>query len=87
MESFFSTFKREEYNGKHYEFFDELEESIKKYMHYYNDYRPHESLKNKTPNQFEIDYYNKKATNWSWLFLDSPNENLTIFLDRSYGVA
>ena len=52
-------------------------------MHYYNDYRPHESLKNKTPNQFEIDYYNKKATINSWLFLDSPNENLTIFLDRS----
>lgn len=62
MESFFSTFKREEYNGNHYEFFDELEESIKEYMYYYNDYRPHESLKNKTPNQFEIDYYNKKAT-------------------------
>lgn len=60
MESFFSNFKREEYNGKHYEFFDELEESVASYMKYYNDYRPHQTLKNKTPNQFENDYYNEK---------------------------
>ena len=25
-------------------------------MNYYNDYRPHFSLKNKTPNQVENDY-------------------------------
>lgn len=66
MESFFSNLKREEYNGKQYEYFDELEESVDSYMRYYNDYRPHQTLKNKTPNQFENDYYagisNKKAT-------------------------
>ena len=66
MESFFSNLKREEYNGKQYEYFDELEESVDSYMRYYNDYRPHQTFKNKTPNQFENDYYagisNKKAT-------------------------
>lgn len=56
MESFFSSLKREEYNGKQYEYFDELEASINSYMKYYNDYRPHQTLKNKTPNQFESDY-------------------------------
>lgn len=66
MESFFSTFKREEYNTKNYNDFDEMEKSIESYMKYYNDYRPHQTLKNKTPNQFECNYYakinNKKAT-------------------------
>lgn len=56
MESFFSSFKREEYNSKQYEFFDELEESVNSYMKYYNDYRPHQTLKNKTPNQFEAEF-------------------------------
>ena len=66
MESFFSRFKREEYNSIQYEFFDELQTSVDSYMKYYNDYRPHETLKNKTPNQFENDCYvetnNKKVT-------------------------
>lgn len=60
MESFFSSLKREEYNGKQYEYFDELEGGIDSYMKYYNDYRPHQTLKNKTPNQFERDYYAEK---------------------------
>jgi len=59
IESFFSNFKREEYNSKQYEFFDELEESINSYMNFYNDYRPHQKLNNKTPNQFEKEYYSK----------------------------
>ncbi len=53
---FFASFKREEYNSKQYEFFDELEESVNSYMKYYNDYRPHQTLKNKTPNQFEAEF-------------------------------
>ena len=64
MESFFSNFKREEYNAKHYEFFDELEASVDSYMKYYNEYRPHQSLNNKTPNQFEEEYF-AKITNKS----------------------
>lgn len=57
MESFFSNFKREEYNAKQYEFFDELESSVDSYMKYYNGYRPHQSLNNRTPNEYEDDYF------------------------------
>ena len=67
MESFFSSFKREEYNSKIYEYFDELEVSVDSFIKYYNEYRPRQTLKNKTPNQFEEEYLkqidNKKATN------------------------
>ncbi len=66
MESFFSSFKREEYNSKEYEYFDDLKNSVDEYMKYYNEYRPHQSLKNKTPNIVEDEYYsqidNKKIT-------------------------
>lgn len=57
MESFFSNFKREEYNTKEYEFFEDLEISVDSYMKYYNEYRPHKSLKYKTPNQLETEFY------------------------------
>ena len=57
MESFFSNFKREEYNAKHYEFLDELQANADSYVKHYNGYRPHQTLKNKTPNQFEADYF------------------------------
>ena len=60
MESFFSSFKREEYNSKQYQDFEDMEKNIDEYMKFYNEYRPHQTLKNKTPNQFESDYFNKK---------------------------
>lgn len=66
MESFFSSFKREEYNSKQYVHFDELEASIASYIKFYNEYRPHQSLKNKTPDQVEEEYFcetNKKIHN------------------------
>lgn len=61
MESFYASFKREEYNTKEYEFFEDLENSVDSYMEFYNNYRPHESLKNKTPNQFEAEFYENLA--------------------------
>ena len=57
MESFFASFKREEYNSKYYEIFDELEASVDSYMKYYNVYKPHRSLNNKTPNEYEKNYF------------------------------
>ena len=60
MESFFSTFKREEYNTKNYNDIDELVGSIDEYIKIYNEYRPHQTLKGKTPSQFENDYWTEK---------------------------
>lgn len=59
VESFFSKFKKEEINCGHFEDFLDLKTKINKYMDFYNGYRPHESLGNMTPNQKEIEYYNK----------------------------
>ena len=61
MESFFSNFKREEYNSNSYDFFDDLEKSVDSYMKYYNEYRPHKTLNNISPNEFEQAFYEKKA--------------------------
>ena len=62
----FLVLKEKEYNHKDYEFFDNLIQSVKSYMKFYKEYRPHETLKNKTPNQFEEEFYtnelNKKTT-------------------------
>ena len=59
MESFFSNFKREEYNSHSYDFFDDLEKSVDSYMKYYNEYRPHKTLNNISPNEFEQAFYEK----------------------------
>ncbi len=59
VESFFSRFKKEEINCGQFEDFLDLKTKISKYMDFYNNYRPHESLGNLTPNQKEIEYYSK----------------------------
>lgn len=61
VESFFSNFKREEYNSRTYEYFEELEHSVDSYMKYYNEYRPHKTLNNMTPNEYERAYHEKIA--------------------------
>lgn len=60
VESFFSNLKREELNSYVFKSFDELKAVIDGYMNFYNDYRPHESLKNKTPNQVESKLHNDR---------------------------
>ena len=66
IESFFACLKREEYYARSYENVCQLKEGIAQYIDFFNDYRPHEALKNKSPNQYENDYFdeksNKKAT-------------------------
>lgn len=59
VESFFSRLKKEEINCGQFEDFLDLKTKIDKYMGFYNNYRPHESLGNMTPNQKEIEYYDE----------------------------
>lgn len=57
MESFFSNMKQDDLNSRDFEYFEELEPAVKEYIEYYNNFRPHRTLNNKTPNQFEEEYY------------------------------
>ncbi len=54
-ESFFSTFKKEEFYRSNYRSEKELHQGIDTYISFYNQKRPHTTLKNKTPEQFEAD--------------------------------
>lgn len=49
--------KKELINRNHYETIIQLKRDIAEYVDYYNNYRPHRKLANKTPTQFETDYY------------------------------
>lgn len=60
IESFFSNMKQEELNSKDFEYLEELKNSVKNYIDYYNNYRPHKTLNYKTPKDFEIEYYKTK---------------------------
>ncbi len=57
IESFFACMKKEELNSHDFEYYDELKECVDKYIGFYNNYRPHGTLNNKTPNQFEDEYW------------------------------
>ncbi len=59
IESFFATFKKELINLKSYDTVAQLKIDIDEYMDYYNNYRPHRTLGNKTPSQFEDEYHER----------------------------
>ncbi len=54
MEGFFGILKREMWYGfeKTFKNLDELEEAIKDYIYYYNNFRIKSSIKNHTPIQY-----------------------------------
>lgn len=59
IESFFATFKKELINLKSYDTVAQLKIDVDEYMDYYNNYRPHRTLGNKTPSQFEDEYHER----------------------------
>ena len=58
MESFFGSMKKEELYRWRYRSERELKERIKEYVAFYNNIRPHEKLRYKTPAQVEEEYFN-----------------------------
>jgi len=62
MEAFFSAFKREELSHNWYNSPEELEQTVKKYVDFYNQKRPHRKLKLQTPDQFEQSWFEKDVT-------------------------
>jgi putative transposase len=59
-ESFFASITKEEFKRNYYNSKEELETAVQKYVEYFNDYRPHQSLGFKTPNQAESEYFEKQ---------------------------
>lgn len=53
MESFFANLKKEEIYRNNYTSYAHLKKRIDKYITFYNNIRPHTSLRYKTPNEFE----------------------------------
>ena len=61
-EAFFSTLKREELSHNRYNSAEELEETIREYIEFYNFKRPHRKLNLQTPDQFEQNYWNTQIS-------------------------
>ena len=62
MESFFSALKREELSHNWYNSAEDLDNTIREYIEFYNLKRPHQKLKLQTPDQFERNYWNAQST-------------------------
>ena len=58
-ESFFGNMKREELYRTNYKSEQHLRKSLKKYIEFYNNERPHSVLCNRTPNKVEAEYASK----------------------------
>lgn len=59
IESFFKTLKAEELYIGRYKSINDFKTSIAKYIEFYNNERPHSTIRYKTPSQYEIDYWIK----------------------------
>ena len=55
-ESFFASFKKEELYRKNYSSEREFKQGVNSYIVFYNQQRPHRTLKNQTPEQVEIGF-------------------------------
>ena len=60
MESFFSSFKREELYRTKYRSEYEFRTAIEKYIEFYNKRRPHRKNKYKSPYQKEVEFFSKQ---------------------------
>ena len=56
-ETFFATFKKEEAYRREYTSEQSFRKSVEQYIRFYNEVRPHQTLKYQTPQAFEEKYY------------------------------
>lgn len=62
-ETFFSTFKKEEAYRREYTSEQSFRKSVEQYIQFYNEVRPHQTLKYQTPQAFEDKHYAKFIEN------------------------
>lgn len=55
-ETFFATFKKEEAYRREYTSEQSFRKSVENYVQFYNETRPHRTLKYKTPQEYEDAY-------------------------------
>ena len=56
-EAFFASFKREEAYRREYTSEQSFRKSVEQYVQFYNEVRPHRTLRYKTPQAFEAAYH------------------------------
>lgn len=56
-EAFFASFKKEEAYRREYTSEERFRKSVTQYIEFYNEVRPHQTLKYKTPQEVEDAYY------------------------------
>lgn len=59
-ETFFATFKKEEAYRREYTSENSFRKSVKRFIQFYNEVRPHRTLKYQTPQGFENAYFAAK---------------------------
>lgn len=63
-ESFFASFKKEELYRKNYSSEKEFKQGVDSYIIFYNQQRPHRTLKNQTPEQVEAAFVIQQPDMW-----------------------
>ena len=63
MESFFANMKQEELYRTNFRLEKEFKETVARYIEFYNNKRPHSTLRYLTPNKVEENYYKKILSN------------------------
>jgi putative transposase len=58
-ESFFKHFKFEQVYPNYFPNYNSFKEAIHEYVDFFNNKRPHHTLKNKIPNHYEEEYFSK----------------------------
>ena len=49
---------QDDLNNRQFEYLNDQKKAVADYIEYYNNERPHTTLNNKTPNEYEEEYYN-----------------------------
>ncbi len=60
-ETFFASFKKEEAYRRNYSSERMFLNSVERYVNFYNNMRPHQTLNYKTPQRFENEYYSRNS--------------------------
>lgn len=82
IERLWRTVKYEEVYLKEYESVEQLRKSLKKYFHFYNTQRPHQSFDGRTPEEM----YQKQQDNFQTEQQEQPDQNNSDDMDKTLSI-